>query len=164
MEQDKEQPQVMIAPFDPVEALLNDLSDEVMMAVGPGEGAGFEFWQIVNNNFLEERVGSFDTSAAGFRESLKENKDAYDYGIRLMARLYLRPYFEEASKKTYDAFNLCLGIIGVHVNMEDFVNDPIIKIVMMISLNKPLFVTIMVGAQVKRPRRGQLEVLTKGAR
>lgn len=153
------QPPLMLTPFDPVEALLTDLAAEYGEALKQGSGAGHDFWEIANSCFQESRIYSFDTTATSFKESLIEKKDSFDYAMRFMTRMLLKPYFVEAIGTVHEHFLFTLDMIGFEGKVEEFASDPLIKLMMLYTINKPTFdeIRLLVKSktQPRQPAQGR---------
>lgn len=138
------QPLMMVAPFDPVEALLTDLVSEIQSAIQ--EKSDGKFWSLVWVHFIETSIFSFDTSYDSLIEEIQKSREQSDYFVRFCTRLIAKSYYAEAMESVFNSFSAqCKWSSCVSENLlkEYAVND-VAKILIMVSVYKPQITTVLV--------------------
>lgn len=141
------QPLMMVAPFDPVEALLTDLIEEIQAGIAGQDDA--KFWDLVRVHFMETSIFSFDTSYQALIEGIQSSREQSDYFVRFCARMTAKAYYKPAMEVIFKSFgDQCKWFDCVSETiLASYVNDDVAKILIMVSVYKPQIVSMLVGGK-----------------
>lgn len=93
-----DQPIFPVQPQDPVELLLADIVEEAMIEVIANKDSEL-FWAKLKDHLFESALVDFEESYKELIVDLGSHANAFDYFIRFIQRMIVKPYFTEALKK-----------------------------------------------------------------
>lgn len=146
-----ETPEVSIAPFDPCEALLVDIISEINYVFTNAKKYGMHFWSLVEQNFNETSVASFNKSILEQGRAQGDDKGLYDYSARFFLRILNRPYTEEALDINFGNYYKLMEELG----LDTVVDTPLNKVFLFIVTNQLTISQVYTDSVIKADKSKQ---------